>query len=134
VDRSGGWGPVARCENGEIRASPIWELGPPVFYAKYAGCHHVHQSYLDLLLRTGVVGLLLFVGMGVRLLYLAARAFASTKSDRSMPFFFLAALCVFAVASLTDSLVFSQQGWMLLSLVAGIILATCRKKESHDSQ
>ncbi|MCL4182965.1 MAG: glycosyltransferase family 9 protein [Burkholderiaceae bacterium] len=105
------WTGVANSGSQILRQNPDFVL---------SSAAQLHNGYLEILVRTGLVGLAFFVAA----LALAGRAAHHADRDGRMPWplreLLLAALLLFLLINLSIALVFFQHGWQYLVLFAGI--------------
>lgn len=80
----------------------------------------LHNGYLEVLVRTGVVGLLFFATAIALAFRAARRAVRSGRMPRPLGELLLAGLMLFLLVNLTNGVVFFQHGWQYLVLFAGI--------------
>lgn len=85
-----------------------------------AGGAQLHNGYLEVLVRMGIVG----IGFFTSALFLAGRAVVQARRRGSLPpllgELLLAALLLFLAANTTTAVIFFQHGWQFLVFFAGL--------------
>ncbi|HYW91792.1 MAG TPA: O-antigen ligase family protein [Gammaproteobacteria bacterium] len=113
-----GWGPGSR--RVMIKHSDI----PKYVTARF---HHLHNTYLELAFGLGIVGLVLFAGVWV---WLAWRVWLGLRHGRvreDAARFLLAAVAIFAIASITETYNYAQYfGWSYMALLGGALFGCGR--------
>lgn len=84
--------------------------------------NHLHNTYLDLLVRFGLLGTILFLAIPFQLVRATRRALATGRVDERPARFLLSALSVFALANLTESYLVPSYGWFLFVILGGAML------------
>jgi O-antigen ligase len=98
----------------------IRHTGKPELPLKF---NHFHNNYIDMLVRFGVVGSALFVGMLASFFWASARSVeAGTLERRSLTLFSMT-IAAFALGSLSFSFLESSHGWFLLIFLGGMMLS-----------
>lgn len=80
----------------------------------------LHNGYLEVLVRTGVVGMVFFATAIALAFRAARRAVRFGRMPQPLGELLLAALLLFLLVNLTNGVVFFQHGWQYLVLFAGI--------------
>jgi O-antigen ligase len=97
---------------------------------------HVHNTYLELLITTGIIGVMILVAAA----YCLVRGIVSLRSQRSLigkiGLFSFAGLLCFALASMTNVYINSRTGMYLMGLLGGAIYSVMlyehRRRHSPD--
>jgi O-antigen ligase len=96
----------------------------------------VHNTYLELLITTGIIGVMILVAAA----YCLVRGIVSLRSQRSLigkiGLFSFAGLLCFALASMTNVYINSRTGMYLMGLLGGAIYSVMlyehRRRHSPD--
>lgn len=82
---------------------------------------HVHNGILDVLVRFGIIGAVIFYSIPVILIRAAWRSFKAGWLQADIGHFVLVAIATFAIADMTESYIASGHGWSLLMLIGGVM-------------
>lgn len=82
---------------------------------------HVHNGILDVLVRFGIVGAVIFYSIPVILVCAAWRSLRAGWLQTDTAQFVLVAIATVAVADMTESYIASGHGWSLLMLIGGVM-------------
>ena len=81
---------------------------------------HFHSSYIDALLRTGVIGILIYSLVALMIAKALHNALREGAIPRLLGHFLICSLLVFLALNVTDSVVYINQGWRFMVLLAGL--------------
>lgn len=126
-----------------VKESPVFGLGPSGSFRVRSGFgleyhlgryDYVHSGFGHVFLKTGVVGLMVFLGLFGGYFAFVARSWSSLPTNRKAPF--VAALCV-VVAQMPNMLVGTPIGEIRTMMVLGLMFAlpfiVVRTLARHDS-
>lgn len=108
---------------------PLTGWGPQInqlfgSYGDYPAAAHfaqLHDGYLEMLARTGVIGLLAFLCALALLLQTLAMSAVRARMGAPLAGFLLGTLAIFVVENASISLIYFQHGWHYLVLFGGLI-------------
>ena len=107
---------------------PLTGLGPSATHllrsdpsrAFLAVFNQYHSGYVELLLRTGLIGLSFYLVATVLVWRAALRARAAGHLPRSLFELLVAGFAIFVALNFTNAILFFQQGWQFIVLFGGI--------------
>lgn len=82
---------------------------------------HLHNSYLEVAVALGGVGLLLFLAIWVALFVRVGQALRRDAADGPLTGFVALSVIVFLLASMTEAYVVRQLGWSYTALIGGML-------------
>ena len=107
---------------------PVTGLGPSVTHllrsdpsrAFLAVFNQYHSGYVELLLRTGLIGVAFYLVATLRVWQVALRARAAGRLPRGLFELLVAGFAIFVALNFTNAILFFQQGWQFVVLFGGI--------------
>lgn len=85
-----------------------------------ADFNHFHSSYVEILLRTGVIGAFFYLAAAGLVLAATRGAVREGRMPPGLRDFLVISLCIFVVLGATNSILFFQQGWHFIVLFGGL--------------
>jgi O-antigen ligase len=85
-----------------------------------ADFNHFHSTYVEILLRTGLIGALFYLVAAGFVLAAIRSAVREGRMPRGLRDFLLISLGIFLALSATNSILFFQQGWHFIVLFGGL--------------
>lgn len=109
-------------------AHPLTGVGPSVSHLLasdpqrpfLAGFNQFHNSYVELLLRTGLIGATFYLSAALLVVHAAVQATRTGAMPRALGDFLLVSFLIYALLCTANSILFFQQGWHFLVLFGGL--------------
>jgi O-antigen ligase len=88
---------------------------------KFQGYWEMHNNYLEMLVRFGIIGALLFFGLWCRLVSRFAGSWRAGRIPTGMGAFVISAAAIFFMVNLTDTYIDFQFGWFYMMFLCALL-------------